>query len=402
MARVARSPRPWLGLLLVTPVGCHRPPAPAPMPPTVDDAGCVDALRRRHGIDAAAEPRLCAALTTAADVVAPLAGPALRGLVVVRDRGDGCGAACPDLATQLLADATLAYYQIGRHELHVTDAAFDGPRWRGGAPTPARVATYLAELGLDGPGLVARVHALPGADLRAADPSGAEPAVMDTIVRLGPPVLMAGTPALDAVLVHELAHVIQLRTNAAGQVAAWSSWTGWTESGSGEVADGHVGGAFASERPQVASRLLLGLTRGEAWYQPAPTGPPTPYARFDPMEDFAESVRLAWSDPVGLGRRSPVRLVASAAPSTLRAPAVRAYLVPGLRGLLSSPEAAAAMRVVRRLGSVVLPEAAALVDPRPLPVPADASPHERALVAEAELVVTVGGLALRPTDAAFA
>nr|MBP6838921.1 hypothetical protein [Kofleriaceae bacterium] len=139
-----------------------------------------------------------------------------------------------------------------------------------------------------------------------------------------------------------------------------------------------------------------------AWYQPAPTGPPTPYARFDPMEDFAESVRLAWSDPVGLGRRSPVRLVASAAPSTLRAPAVRAYLVPGLRGLLSSPEAAAAMRVVRRLGSVVLPEAAALVDPRPLPVPADASPHERALVAEAELVVTVGGLALRPTDAAFA
>jgi hypothetical protein len=59
------------------------------------------------------------------------------------------------------------------------------------------------------------------------------------------------------------------------------------------------------------------------------------------------------------------------------------------------------MRVIEGAGESILPEAAELADARPLPVPADATTEERAIVTEAQLVVTVGGQTFRPTDAAF-
>jgi hypothetical protein len=388
------------------------PPAPAAATPAITAARpvfetiaperCAAAVQDRFAIDTSAEPRACVALYEALVSLEPLLGTAARGLALVRDQRGRCGDTCPDLASALMSDATLAYYRGGDHTLHVNDATFDGPRWRGGTPSPTELAAYLRALGVDWPGLVARVRALPGADLPAGDLPLGDPRVLDAIVRRGPPVLLGGDVTLADLFRHELAHAIQLHDDTGPlHIGGWCSFTDWHEAGAGEPADGYVAGALGFEHPIVASRLMLGLPRGESIYRHAAAGPATPYAHFDPFEDFAESVRLAHADPGALAGASPVRFLLTATPAVLRDPALRVVILPGTRELVAAPDGAYAMAAIRRLGAALLPEAAAVADARPLPIPADATAAERDVIARAGLVVTIDGHTFRPTDAAF-
>lgn len=232
-----------------------------------------------------------------------------------------------------------------------------------------------------------------------ADVPRGDPRVFDAIVRTGPRVLLGGDVPLVDLLRHELGHAVELHRPAFEQtIAGWSSLTGWREDGD-EIADGFVGGGFASEQPIVASRLVLALPRGAGSYVlhgSAPTG----YAAFDPMEDFAEAFRLAHADPVALGTRSPVRLLAIGVP--LGAP-LRRFIAPAIRALLA-PDADPiyAMAIVRAYGTALLPEAAAFDDARPLPIPSDLDPKLRAYVDPAQLVVEMDGHRIRPTDVQIA
>jgi hypothetical protein len=409
MSSSSRRSARLAGALAVGLGACGKPPAAAPPTP----AECAAELRAHHGIDVGPEPRICAPLRAAILRLGDDARAAVRGLVIVRDARGPCGDACPDLASALMSDAALAYYRFARHELHVVDATFDGPRWRGGAPDPAAIRGYLDQLGLaDWPALVARVRALPGVELPAEVADGS-PLVLDAIVRHGPAALLGGDVPLAHLLLHELGHAALLGDgNEAFRVASWSSLSGWGETDDpGALADGFVGGGYASERPIVASRILLGLARGDdVHYRPGalphPAGGPgfpTGYAAFDPVEDHAEAFRLALTDPEALGRASPARLlVAGAGAVDLRRPTLRRFVCAGVAALLDpavAPELA--MATLRAHGAALLPEAADLADPRPLPIPADADAETLAMIEQARLVVIIDGLRFRPSDAAF-
>src|SRR5262249_24333344 len=147
-------------------------------------------------------------------------------------------------------------------------------------------------------------------------PSG-DVRVFDAIVRTGPAVLMHGRPDLAGLLRHELAHAMQLHMKQGVGVRGFATLTNLRETSGKSVADGFVHGFYSNERPIVASRILLGLARGDSAYKPG-GGHPTGYAQFDPMEDFAESVRLAHEDPVALGKMSPIRLITAASADVLR------------------------------------------------------------------------------------
>ena len=389
---------------IVALAACRGTPAPASDPPRAAPPPCADRLRAEHAIDVSPEPRVCDELAAA---IAPLSAAAkaqVRDLVIVRGARGPCGDACPDLATALMSDGALAFYRSGRHELHLVDAYFDGPRWRGGTPAPEAVDAYLAQLGLASwDALVARVRALPGADLPADVPRGA-PRVFEEIVRLGPAALLGGEVARVDLLRHELGHAVLLRNDLGRAVEAWGTLSGWVE-GAGEPADGYIAGFYANERPIVASRLLLGLPRGaDTHYTPRRPGTPTRYAAFDPMEDHAESFRLVHADPEALGAASPARLLALAPGVVdLRAPRLRRFVRPGAAALLAPDvDPALAMATLRAHAGALLPEAAALADPRPLPIPPSTHPDVRAAVDALRLVVEVGGLRFRPPDAAIA
>ena len=389
---------------------CHRPPAR----PSLSAAECAADLRTHDGIDVSPEPRICAPLREALGQLGPASRAMAHGMKIVRDARGPCGDACPDLASALLSDGALAYYRFGRHELHVVDATFDGPRWRGGTPDAAAVRAYLDGLGLaDWRALVERVRAIPGVTLPANVPEGS-PLVWDAIVAHGPAALLGGDVTLAQLLVHELGHTVLLHDgNESWHVQTWSSLSGWGERDDpGALADGYVGGFYSNEAPIVASRLLLGLPRGEASYYvpgalPYPSGGlgfPTGYAAFDPIEDHAEAFRLAHGDPEALGAASPARLlVAGAGEVDLHRPELRRFIHAGVAALLDpavDPELA--MAAIRAHGAALLPEAADLADPRPLPVPADADAETRKMIDDARLVVMVGELRFRPSDEAFA
>lgn len=391
-------------MLVVVALGCGGPRAPAAVACAAELAG--------YQIDVTAEPRICEPLREAVRALGPAARARVEGLVVVRNARGPCGDQCPDLASALLSDAALAYYAVGRHQLHVVDATFAGPRWRGGQPAPAAIRAYLDELGLpDWAALVARVRTIPGVSLPADVPEGA-PELFDAIVRHGPAALLGGEVPLAQLLLHELGHAVLLGEGADfTRVQAWSSLSGWGER-DGELADGFVGGSYSNERPIVASRVLLGLPRGDdAYYRPGALAHPraggglvSGYAAFDPIEDHAESFRMIHADPVALGQVSPAKLlVAGAGEVDLRAPALRRFVRPGVEALLDvAVDPVLAMATLRAHGAALLPEVADLADPRPLPIPEDADGETRAAIAQAALIVAIGPYQFRPTDAAFA
>jgi len=364
---------------------------------TIAAADCERVVKDRFEIDTSPEPMICVALFEAISALPPHSQRALAGTQIARDVRGRCGDRCPDIASALMSDATLAYYDMSRRALHVNDATFEGPRWKSGTPSPAQVDAYLAAVGVTWPDLVTRVRAI-GGDVPADAPFG-DVRVFDAITRRGGPTLMGGEPTLTELIRHELAHGVQSSFMQLPNI--WTALTGWRMSDTGEVANVYDSQHSSTELPIVASRLVLGLPRGASTYQPASSGFPTRYAEFDPLEDYAESIRIVHRDPAALARISPVRFMIVATPALLRVPAARTAIVPGLKELLASREPWFAMRTIEWAGNAILPEAAALSDPRPLPVPADATESERQLITEAKLVVTIDGVTFRPTDEAF-
>lgn len=383
--------------LLALACGSSAPPSPT-TPPAAD---CAKQLLDEHGIDVSPEPKICVPLRDAIAPLGPTTRATLKNLAIVRATRGPCGAECPDLASAVMSDATLASYKINGHQLRIYDATFDGPRWLGGTPTSAAVREYLDALGLaDWAALVARVRTIPNVTLPADVPEGS-PLVFEAIVRHGATLLLGGEIALVDLVRHELGHAVMLEggLNAAG-ISSWSTISGFTEL-SGEVADGFIGGVFESEKPIVASRLVLGLPRGEGRYRASGTHP-TKYASFDSVEDYAEAFRLVHADPAALGKASPARLIAVAAGQIdLRAPALRAFVRPGVAALLGAPvDPMFAMEALRVHGEALLPEAADLADPRPLVIPPDTHPTVKELVVT--LSVRIGAHQFRPSDAAVA
>jgi hypothetical protein len=384
----------------VRPASTAEPPAPAPLVETVAPEACAAELQARYAIDVSREPRVCVPLYEAL-VSLPQAHELARGMVIVRDARGFCGDTCPDLASAMYSEAQQASYSIGKHELHVTDALFDGPRWRGPAPSPDQVAAYLAGLGLDWNAFVSGVRALPGVALPPGNLPEGDVRVLDAFVRVAPRVMLGGDIAIADLIRHELGHVIQLRGVGLLGHYAWSRLTGWIHARGGTPAQPFLP-TYSPEEAIVGSRLALGLPRGEGRYRSLRPGAPTLYAQFDPWEDFAESVRLAYRTPRALAQQSAVRLFLAGAPDSLRDPVVRAAIVPTLKVVLDDEGCGFALATVRTLGKALLPEAAVLADPRPLPFPADATERERAQVTEERCVAQVGGHVFRPTDRAFA
>ncbi|MCC6624510.1 MAG: hypothetical protein IT385_24900 [Deltaproteobacteria bacterium] len=369
-------------------------------------SSCAQELMRAYAIDVTPEPRICEALAQAIAPLSPEHREMVKGLVIVRDARGPCADACPDLATALMSDGALAFYRNVRRELHVLDAAFEGPRWRGGRPTPEALRALYAALDLpDWRALVERVRALPGSAL-APDPPEGDPAVLDAIVRGGARTLLGGEVPLADLVRHELGHaILDALEPSPGLIGMWATLSRWTDH-RGSPADGYATGVWTGERPAVAVRLVLGLPRGPSYYTPG-EGLPTRYAAFDPMEDFAESLRMAHADPVALGRASPAKLLVMAAGAIdLSTPALRPFLVPGVAALLAPHvDPSLASRTLRAHADVLALEVEALralADPRPIALPPDAHPELGAMLDAQRFPVAVGPLVLRPSDAAIA
>ncbi len=385
-------------------------PAAAAAPSTVSapdaPAACARRLQELHAIDVTPEPRICGPLEAAIDLLPPRLQTRVRGLLIARDARGPCGDRCPDLASALMSDGALLYFQNVPGVLHVLDAAFEGPRWRGGTPSPDAVAAYLAGLGLaDWAAFVARLRARPCVSLPPDLPEG-DPRAFEQLVQRGASVLLGRDDvSLRDLIVHELGHAILVHGDDFGRIEAWSSIAGWRDRRTGEVADGYATSVFTSERPIVASRLVLGLPRGDdVHYVPPDDGLPTGYAHFDPMEDHSESLRLAVTDPVALGRASPARLlVLGAGVLDLARPALAPFLAPGARALLAEGvDPGLAMETLRAHASALerQPELLdALHDPRPLPEPIGLHAEVPKLFNAEALVWQVAGRTLRPHDA---
>lgn len=391
-------------LLLIALAACHgrgggSVVAPPPVGETVSPETCAAELRTRYAIDVTPEPRLCVPLFEALASL-PQVRELAHGMVLVRDARGFCGETCPDLASAVYSDAQQASYWIGPHALHVTDALFSGSHWRGPVPTHDQVAAYLGGLGLDWPGFVARVRALPGVTLPAGELPEGDVRVLDAFVHAAPRVMMGGEVPVADLLRHELGHMIQLRGSGMDAHHAWSRLTGWVAVRVGGPAQPFMP-TYTPEDAIIGSRLALGLPRGEGTYRITRPGSPTLYAQFDPWEDFAESVRLAYRDPQRLAATSAVRLFLAGTPASVRVTAVRPLIAPTVKVLLADEGCELSLATMRSLGDALLPEAAPLADPRPLPFPADTTAREREAVDKARCTAQLGALVFRPTDAAF-
>jgi len=416
--------RAAVSIVVLALAGCRgdAPPAPAPTlvttapsevvvapaPAPIEDAAhttCAERLRARDGIDVGPEPRICDDLEAALALLPAALRDKVKDLVIVRDARGPCQDRCPDLASALMSDGALAFYRVGRHELHVLDATLEGARWRGAAPTDEAIRVYVDALGLpDWAALVARLRARPCVTLPADVPEGAS-VVFEQIVRCGAPILLGHDVPRRDLLLHELGHAVLLaEKDESARVRAWGTLSGWRARAEDKRADGYVGGFFASELPIVASRLALGLPRGDdSRYLPTLGGLPTGYAGFDPMEDYAESLRLALTEPVALGRASPAKLlVLGAGAIDLTRPDLRPFLGPGARALLAAGvDPGLAMETLRAHAGAFATEPAlldALHDPRPLPPPAGLHAEVTTLAESDALVLVIEGRVLRPHD----
>lgn len=310
--RLPRQSSPSGVVTAVTPAPL-APLAPVEPQPTPQPESCAARLLREHGIDVAPAPSICEPLGAAIGFLGPLARAEVKDLVIVRGERGPCADFCPDLATALMSDAALAFYRIEAHELHVLDAMFDGPRWRSPAPSEEALTAYLEALGLTWEALVARVREVTGAEL-PADLARGDARVFEAIVAHGPRILLGRDVGHESILLHELGHAVHFRAPGdAARTTRWSTLSAWREAspdGPEVPADGYVGGQLAGERPIVASRLALGLPRGDdALFRPGRPVFATGYAAFDPREDYAETLRLLRDDPTRLGQVAPAKLL---------------------------------------------------------------------------------------------
>ncbi|MCO4747920.1 MAG: hypothetical protein KC912_24220 [Proteobacteria bacterium] len=217
-----------------------------------------------------------------------------------------------DRATQLLADATLAWFDAGTRELHVADAALHGAVW-----------------------------------------TGAQDAEASALVR-DCPAKMLGTTDLHAVMLHELGHAALLSAEPLQrlhQLRQWGALAGWEQAvgrdrgaewdGEWMAAIGMRGPMLLHEWPETAVRLCSGEPRGEGAFRTSRTDFVSLYAQFDPLEDMAESFRVFHTDPARLAATSPAKYLAIATPSAWGGTAVPitledAAMRPGVEALLAS------------------------------------------------------------------
>lgn len=280
---------------------------------------------RAADIEIPVEPEVQAAFQEAWKLLPPAHQKHLEGFEVRRTPIYVVPEGSP-LVVRLLSFAAHAYTKAFDKQIVVTDAGLHGEGWKAGPATRAEVRDLLAGLadGLrvpvparpDDPALeaawkdlVARLAEVTGVSWPAAGEPG-NPAILDQMVREMVRLCLGGTrPSLAHLLVHELGHAV-LDTGVG--VTAWGRISGWTERETGEEADGFVGGGWAVEQPLVMLRLLLGGDRGpEAVHLVSPDATfVTPYASYDPREDFAESYRFLLTDPARLAKASPEKLLA--------------------------------------------------------------------------------------------
>lgn len=232
------------------------------------------------------------------------------------------------LAWRLMAQAAYAVYSNSQQSVVIFDAALAGEsRWDAdltGQEHRATVAAFLDSLAavLEGePGdtealwasFVAKVAAWEEPAERSAttpvlpmpaDPPVGCPIVFDAFVRKGVARAMGRVPELEGLIVHELAHAMQIRDGgyfATQHMRAWGRLSGWHRADKDERFDGYAYGGFRMENPEVLISLLLSddpaaAERMNAIYKPGPDAAfINRYARYDPREDFAECVRwMVW------------------------------------------------------------------------------------------------------------
>ena len=239
------------------------------------------------------------------------------------------------LEARLLLAGAHALYSTSEHQIEVFDAALgNGPTWSQERPSREELAAFLRgladvlELGTESRAVndaslssawrafVTRVGSWPEApahDLNMEATPG-DPAFLTGFLRAAVDRSLGGrVPPLEQLLVHELAHAVQLAPDDyAARMARWGTLSTWHTPRDERPADGLVGGGFRMEHPLVLIRGLLNGSRGPAaFYACASTARfANRYMEYDLREDFAEAVRLALYEPHTLREHAPEKLLA--------------------------------------------------------------------------------------------
>lgn len=236
----------------------------------------------------------------------------LEGIGLVRERDYGVPGDA-SLMVRLLGDAAYAYFEAVRERVVVLDAGVAGrATWRGGDASRDDVAGLMSDLAnvLDAPpgdieaqwaAFVAIVQNWEEEDPIRGEIRLGDERVLDRFVRLGVSRALGGEMDRAGLMVHELAHAVQLSGrlgDAVSRMEAWGGLSGWARADNGEPFNGIWGWGIRMEEPAVLGRLLVGGDRGEGLYAHAPGARfVNLYAAYDAREDYAESVRLFIEDP---------------------------------------------------------------------------------------------------------
>jgi hypothetical protein len=224
------------------------------------------------------------------------------------------------LAYRLLGRGAHAVYSNGQQSVIVFDAGLGrSPGWSEDLTDPdqrealdAFLRAMAPALGLPADDVDALWRALaqrvaawsPAPDAALADQPIGSAVVLDALVRNGPARAMDRVPGLDGLIVHELAHAMQIRSGGIFSTvhsSAWGQLCGWIKLSDGSLFNGYAGGGFCMENAETLIGLMLAddpaaAPRIASYYAHDPgAGFLNRYARFDAREDFAESVRwMAW------------------------------------------------------------------------------------------------------------
>lgn len=233
------------------------------------------------------------------------------------------------LMARLMGDAVYAFYSMNEDAVFVLDAGMaERANWVGGDAGEDEVAGLMRDLGLMDEDdnavqawerFVEAVQGWPGEEPIEGELRFGDGRVLGRFVRLGVGRALArdweevGRLDLDAQMVHELAHALQLGDQlamASARMQAWGTLSGWVRADRNEPFDGFHSGIVMLEQPAVLGRLLISDERGEGLYAHAPGARfVNRYARYDAREDYAESVRLFMEDPGRLIEIDPTKFM---------------------------------------------------------------------------------------------
>jgi len=234
------------------------------------------------------------------------------------------------LEYRLMASAAHASYGIAEREVVVYDAGVSGrSKWREPPPSADDVVAFLAAiadaLGVappqtpNDPGsqlaweqFTQRVYAWSGDASPQPTPPLGDVAVLEQFMNAGVDRALGGVPDIEQLLLHELAHGIQLAIHAPlfRKIHEWSWLSDWRETYDGSVTDGILGGGNRMEDPLALVRLLFDAPRGDTLLYPTKTDVfVNRYMEYDPREDYAEATRLFVYAPHMLAEISPEKLL---------------------------------------------------------------------------------------------